>query len=51
MKTAGELRADAKRWRDVARSATDPDLLEMIQELVEELEARARELEDGAESG
>ena len=51
MKTAGELRADAKRWRDVACGATDPDLIEMIQELVEELEARARELEDGAQGG
>jgi hypothetical protein len=48
MKTAGELRADAQRWRDTARRITDPDLLQMIEELIEELEARARELDDGA---
>jgi hypothetical protein len=47
MKTAGEFRADAERWRHVARRVTDPDLLQMIHELIEELEARARELEDG----
>jgi hypothetical protein len=48
MKTAGEFRADAQRWRDTARRVTDPDLLQIIQEFIEELEARARELEDGA---
>ena len=48
MKTAGELRVEAERWRDIARVVTDPDLLERIQELIEELEARVREMEDGA---
>jgi hypothetical protein len=47
MKTAGELRADARRWRDIARRVSDPDLLLMIQELIKELEARAQQLEDG----
>jgi hypothetical protein len=48
VKTAGELRADADRWRENARRVTDPDLLQMIHELIKELEARARSLEDGA---
>jgi hypothetical protein len=46
--TAGELRAEAQHWRDVARSFSDPGLLDKLRELIEELEARARELEDGA---
>lgn len=48
MKTAGELCAEAQHLREVARSVSDPDLLAQIQELIEELEARARELENGA---
>jgi hypothetical protein len=48
VKTAGELRADAERWRETARRVTDPDLLQLIRELIEELEARARKLENGA---
>jgi len=48
MKTAGEFRADAERWRDVARCVIDPELLQMIHKLIGELEARAREMEDGA---
>jgi hypothetical protein len=48
MKTAGEFRAEAQRLHDRARSVRDPDLLAMIRELIEELEARARELENGA---
>ena len=50
MKTAGEFRADAERWRDLARRVSDPDLLVMIKEMIEELEARARELENGAQN-
>ena len=48
MKTAGELRAEAQRLRDLARGVTDLDVLDAIRELVEELEARAREVENGA---
>jgi hypothetical protein len=48
MKTAGEFRAEAEHLRDVARSVDAPDLLEAIQELIEELEAHARESENGA---
>lgn len=50
MKTAGEFRAEAQRLRDVARSVRNPDLLEAIRELIEELEARAREVENGAQN-
>jgi hypothetical protein len=48
MKTAGELRAEAEHLRDLARSVGDSYLFEAIRELIEELEARARELENGA---
>jgi hypothetical protein len=48
MKTAGEFRAEAEHWRAVARHVSDRELLEEIQKFVEELEARAREVEDGA---
>jgi hypothetical protein len=46
--TAGELRTEAERLRDIAGSVTDPDLLAMIRELVDEFEVRARELDNGA---
>jgi hypothetical protein len=48
MQTAGELRAEAEHWRAVARRVGDPELLEAIQEFIEELEARAREIDNGA---
>lgn len=48
MNTAGELRAEAEHWREIACGVRDPDLLEAIRELIGELEARARELENGA---
>jgi hypothetical protein len=48
MRTAGELRAESEHLRDLARSVSDADVLEKIRELIEELEARARELENGA---
>ena len=48
MKTAGELREEAEHWRELARNVTDPVTLEAIRELIEELEALARELDDGA---
>jgi hypothetical protein len=50
MKTAGELRAEAEHWRDLARHTTDLAALEAIRELIEELEARAREIDDGAQA-
>jgi hypothetical protein len=48
MKAAGELLDATDRWRDIARGVTDLDLFESIQELIEELEARVREMRDGA---
>ena len=47
MKTAGELRAEAQHLRDLARNFSDRHLLERLQEMIDELEARARELENG----
>ena len=37
MKTAGELRAEAEHWRELARHVSDPAALEAIRELIEEL--------------
>jgi hypothetical protein len=48
MTTAGELRAEAERLRDIGRGVSDSVLLEALRELIEELEARAREVENGA---
>ena len=47
MSTAAELRAEVERLRAFALSVTDSDVLQGIQEMVEELERRARALEDG----
>ena len=47
MKTAGDYRAEAERVRELAKVVTESSLLEAIQELIDELEARARELENG----
>jgi hypothetical protein len=47
MKTVVELRAEVEHWRDIARHVSNLKLLEAIRELVEELEARAREVDDG----
>ena len=47
MKTAGDFRADSARLRERAREATDPEVVTKLRELVAELEARARELENG----
>ena len=49
MKTAGELRAEAEHLRDIAGRVNDPVLFEAIRELVEELEAYAREVDNGAQ--
>ena len=48
MKTAGEFRAEAERLREVAKDVTDSTVLRAINEQIEELEARARELENGS---
>jgi hypothetical protein len=42
MKTSGELRAQAQHWREVAATVSDPAVLQMIRELIEELERRGR---------
>lgn len=48
MKTAGEFRAEAQRLRNVERGVTDPQVLAELREMIVELEARAREMENGA---
>ena len=48
MRTAGEFRAEAERLRGLAREVTDPVTLEALRELIGELEARARDLENGS---
>ena len=45
MITGGEHRAEAARLRDLARDVTDPALLIALRDMINELEARARELE------
>ena len=46
MKTAAELREEAERLRQSARTMTDPQVLETVQELIDELQCRARRLEE-----
>jgi hypothetical protein len=48
MKTAGDYRAEAMRLRELARDATDPEALKALRDLIEELEAEAGALENGA---
>jgi hypothetical protein len=48
MPTAGELRAEAQYLRELAARMPDPQLREQIQLLIDELESRARQMEDGA---
>jgi|HubBroStandDraft_5_1064220.scaffolds.fasta_scaffold2094791_1 hypothetical protein len=48
MKTAGELRAEAQRLRDLERGTIYPEVLAKLRELIAVLEARAREMENGA---
>ena len=45
MRTAAELRNEARRIREFA--LTDPEVLEEVLALAEELERRAREIEEG----
>lgn len=47
METAEHLRQVAKHWRRLAALVTDDRTQREIERLAEELEARARELEDG----
>ena len=47
MKSAGELRTEAQHFRDIANNCTDRRLLEALEEMIAELEARARELDNG----
>jgi|HubBroStandDraft_2_1064218.scaffolds.fasta_scaffold5233772_1 hypothetical protein len=46
MKTAAELRGEAERLRQFAKTMTDHQVLETIQELIDELERRARRLDE-----
>jgi len=48
VKTAGELRAEAQRLRDLERGTIHPEVLAKLRELIAVLEARAREMENGA---
>ena len=45
MRTAGELRAEADHLRTLARNVTDEPVLAKIRELIDELQARARDEE------
>ena len=47
MKTAAELRNEAERIREFALTVTDAEVLEEVQAMAEELESRAREIEEG----
>lgn len=48
MKTAGDYRAEATRIRELAKDVTDPEMLKELWDMIDELEARARDLENGA---
>ena len=48
MTTVAELHAEAARLRAFALSETGRDVLQEIQDMIEELERRARALGDGA---
>jgi hypothetical protein len=48
MKTAGDFRAEAEHLRELAKGVTDAALLQAMHEQIDELEARARELENGS---
>ena len=47
MRTAAELRNEARRIREFALTVTDPEVLEEVLALAGELERRAREIEEG----
>ena len=46
MKTATELRNEARRVREFALTVTDPEVLEEVLALAEELERRACEIDE-----
>lgn len=48
MKTAGDFRAEAERLRELAKTVTDSVALREMRQLIDELEARAREVENGS---
>jgi hypothetical protein len=48
MRSADDLRAEAARMREFARTVTDPELLAQINEMIEEWERRAPEMGDGS---
>lgn len=48
MNTAGDYRAEAERLRELTKDMTDPEALAAMRDMIEELEARARDLENGA---
>ena len=47
MKTAAELRAEAQHLRDVEKGTLDLEVRAQLRELIEELEACAREAANG----
>jgi len=47
VKSADQLKAEIKSLREFALSVTDPDVLEAIETLIEELEGRLLRLEGG----
>ena len=48
MRTAGDYRAEAQRLRELAKDMTDPEALVALRDMIDELELRARELENGS---
>ena len=51
MATAAELRAEAARMREYARTVTDPEVLAEIHAMIDEWERRARETSNGDAAG
>ena len=47
MATAAELRAEAARMQEFARTVSDPEILAEIHAMVEEWEERARQQDNG----
>jgi hypothetical protein len=47
VRTAADLRTEAQRLRDLARSMTNPKILHEVNEMIKELERRARTLGNG----